>query len=282
MKKLVLAAAFIFAMNAQAQIKTPQASLKSDIEQTVGLTKVDVEYYRPAKKGRLVFGDLVPYGKVWRTGANQNTVVEFDTDIEIEGKTLAAGKYALYSIPKAESWDVIFYKTTDNWGLPKTWNENDVVLKTSVKPETLLNDVEYLTIAVNPKNNNEATLDISWEKTLVKVPFKLPTHKLAMESINSSINASSKASDYYAAGVYLFSVNQDLKKALEYVNKSITMQEGEVPFYMLRQKSLIQAANGDKKGAIETANQSLKASEKAGNEDYIKMNRTSILEWSKS
>ncbi|MBA5791624.1 DUF2911 domain-containing protein [Flavobacterium sp. xlx-214] len=282
MKKLVLAAAFIFAMNAQAQIKTPQASLKSDIEQTVGLTKVDVEYYRPAKKGRLVFGDLVPYGKVWRTGANQNTVVEFDTDIEIEGKTLAAGKYALYSIPKAESWDVIFYKTTDNWGLPKTWNESDVVLKTSVKPETLLNDVEYLTIAVNPKNNNEATLDISWEKTLVKVPFKLPTHKLAMESINSSINASSKASDYYAAGVYLFSVNQDLKKALEYVNKSITMQEGEVPFYMLRQKSLIQAANGDKKGAIETANQSLKASEKAGNEDYIKMNRNSILEWSKS
>lgn len=281
MKKLAVAIALVLAIQANAQIQTPQASLKAEIEQSVGLTNVDVQYFRPAKKGRLVFGDLVPYGKVWRTGANQNTTVEFNTDTEIGGKTLPAGKYALYTVPKAESWDVIFYKTTDNWGLPKAWNESDVVLKTSVRPETLTKDVEYFTIAVNPKNNDEGTLDVSWEKTIVHVPFKVPTHKLAMESINSNINANSKASDYYAAGVYLYSVNQDLKKSLEYINKAISMQEGEAPFYMLRQKSLVQAATGDKKGAIETANISLKASEKAGNDDYIKMNRNSILEWSK-
>lgn len=281
MKKLVVAVALVLAMQANAQIQTPQASLKAEIEQSVGLTNVDVEYFRPAKKGRLVFGDLVPYGKVWRTGANQNTTVEFNTDTEIDGKNLPAGKYALYTVPKAESWDVIFYKTTDNWGLPKTWNESDVVLKTSVRPETLTKDVEYFTIAVNPKNNDEGTLDVSWEKTIVHIPFKVPTHKLAMESINSNINANSKASDYYAAGVYLYSVNQDLKKSLEYINKAISMQDGEAPFYMLRQKSLVQAATGDKKGAIETANKSLKASEQAGNDDYIKMNRNSILEWSK-
>ncbi len=281
MKKLVVALALVLAMQANAQIQTPQASLKAEIEQSVGLTNVDVEYFRPAKKGRLVFGDLVPYGKVWRTGANQNTTVEFNTDAEIDGKNLPAGKYALYTVPKAESWDVIFYKTTDNWGLPKTWNESDVVLKTSVRPETLTKDVEYFTIAVNPKNNDEGTLDVSWEKTIVHIPFKVPTHKLAMESINSNINANSKASDYYAAGVYLYSVNQDLKKSLEYINKAINMQDGEAPFYMLRQKSLVQAATGDKKGAIETANKSLKASEQAGNDDYIKMNRNSILEWSK-
>jgi len=281
MKKLVVAVALVLAMQANAQIQTPQASLKAEIEQSVGLTNVDVEYFRPAKKGRLVFGDLVPYGKVWRTGANQNTTVEFNTDTEIDGKNLPAGKYALYTVPKAESWDVIFYKTTDNWGLPKAWNESDVVLKTSVRPETLTKDVEYFTIAVNPKNNDEGTLDVSWEKTIVHIPFKVPTHKLAMESINSNINANSKASDYYAAGVYLYSVNQDLKKSLEYINKAISMQDGEAPFYMLRQKSLVQAATGDKKGAIETANKSLKASEQAGNDDYIKMNRNSILEWSK-
>ena len=282
MKKLVLATAFIFAMNAQAQIKTPQASLKSDVEQMVGLTKVDVEYYRPAKKGRLVFGDLVPYGKVWRTGANQNTIIEIDTDIDVNGKNLVAGKYALYTIPKAENWEVIFYKTTDNWGLPKTWDESNVVFKTEVKPETLTKDVEYFTIAVTPESNDKGSIDLSWEKTIVHLPFKVPTHKIAMESINANINDNSKATDYYAAGVYLFNSKQDVKKALEYVNKSIKMHEGEVPFYMLRQKSLIQAANGDKKGAIETANQSLKASEKAGNDDYVKMNRNSILEWSKS
>lgn len=282
MKKLIIAAALIFAVQANAQIKTPQASLKAEIEQAVGLTTIDVEYFRPAKKGRLVFGDLVPYGKVWRTGANENTTVDIDTDIEINGQNLAVGKYALYTIPKAEMWDVIFYKTTDNWGLPKTWNESDVVLKTSVKPETLTKDVEYFTIDVTPKNNNEGTLNISWEKTIVHVPFNVPTHKIAMESINANINENAKASDYYAAGTYLFSVNQEMNKALEYVNKAIDMQEGEAPFYMLRQKSLIQAATGDKKGAVETAEKSLKAAEKAGNDDYIKMNRNSILEWSKS
>lgn len=282
MKKLVVAVAVALSINVNAQIKTPQASLKAEVDQMVGLTDIDVEYFRPAKKGRLVFGDLVPYGKVWRTGANQNTTVEIDTDIEIGGKNLKAGKYALFTIPKAESWDVIFYKTTDNWGLPKTWNEADVVLKTSVNPQTIAKDIEYLTIAVNPLNNNEGTLDIFWEKTLVSVPFKVPTHQLAMESINASLNETSKASDYYAAGVYLFNSKADVKKALEYVNKSIAMQNGEAPFYMLRQKSLIQAANGDKKGAIETAKKSLELSEQAKNDDYIKMNRNSILEWSKS
>src|SRR5690606_33635934 len=118
--------------------------------------------------------------------------------------------------------------------------------------------------------------------TLVSVPFKVPTHKIAMTSINTGLNEASKASDYYAAGVYLFTSKADTKKALDYVNRAITMQNGEAPFYMLRQKSLIQAANGDKKGAIETAKQSLSAAEKAGNDDYVKMNRNSILEWSKS
>lgn len=282
MRKLLIAATLFVATQVNAQIKTPQASLKTEIDQTVGLTNLSVDYFRPAKKGRLVFGDLVPYGKMWRTGANQNTVIEIDTDIEINGKNLAPGKYALYTLPKAESWEVIMYKTTDNWGLPQKWNDSDVVLRTSVKPETLNKDVEYFTIDVTPQNNEQGTIDISWEKTIVHVPFKVPTHKIAMESINTNLNDASKAADYYAAGVYLFTSNQDIKKALEFVNKSIVMQNNEAPFYMLRQKSLIQAANGDKKGAVETAKKSLEASEKAGNEDYVKMNRNSILEWSRS
>jgi len=282
MRKLLIAATLFVAAQVNAQIKTPQASLKSEIDQAVGLTNVSVDYFRPAKKGRLVFGDLVPYGKMWRTGANQNTVIEIDTDIEINGKNLPAGKYSLFTLPKAESWDVIIYKTTDNWGLPQKWNDSDVVMKTSVKPETLNKDVEYFTIDVTPRNNEQGTIDISWEKTIVHVPFKVPTHKIAMESINSNINENSKAADYYAAGVYLFTSNTDVKKALDFVNKSIAMQNGDAPFYMLRQKSLIQAANGDKKGAVETAKKSLEASEKAGNEDYVKMNRNSILEWSRS
>ena len=282
MKKIIIALALVFAFQMNAQVKTPQASPKGELEQTVGLTNVEVDYYRPAKKGRLVFGDLVPYGKVWRTGANENTIVKFDTEVEINGTTLPAGSYALYTLPKAEKWDVFFYKTTDNWGLPKTWDESNIALKTTVGPSTLTKDVEYFTLAVNPINFDEGTLDISWEKTIVHIPFKVPTHKTAMASIESSLNENAKASDYYAAGTYLFSVNQDLKKSLQYVNKAIEMQKGEAPFYMLRQKSLIQAALGDKKGAVETAKKSLSEAEKAGNDDYIKMNRNSILEWSRT
>ncbi|HLW63480.1 MAG TPA: DUF2911 domain-containing protein [Flavobacterium sp.] len=282
MRKLMIAAALVFALQSSAQVQTPQASPKSEIDQVVGLTTVEVEYYRPAKKGRLVFGDLVPYGKVWRTGANNNTTVDFSTSVEINGQTLPAGEYALFTTPKAQNWEVIFYKTTDNWGLPKNWSDDNIALKTTVNPETLANDVEFFTISVNPMNLNEGALELSWEKTMVRIPFKTPTHQIAMKSIETSLNAKAKASDYYAAGVYLFSSNEDLKKSLEYVNKAIDMQEGEAPFYMLRQKSLIQAANGDKQGAIETAKKSLSASEKAGNADYVKMNRNSILEWSKS
>lgn len=282
MKKLLIAAAFVAAIHTSAQVKTPQASLKSQVEQAVGLTNIEVEYFRPAKKGRLVFGDLVPYGKLWRTGANQNTTITFDTDIEINGTKVAAGKYALFTIPKAENWDVILYKTTDNWGLPKEWNDADIAFKTVVKPQQINKEVEYFTIVVTPENNNQGTIDISWERTMISLPFNVPTHQIAMESIKNNLNANAKASDYYAAGGYLYTSGEDPKKALEYVNRAIEMQSGEAPFYMLRQKALIQAANGDKKGAIITAKQSLSAAEKAGNDDYVKMNRTSILEWSKS
>lgn len=281
MKKLVIALGLALTMQVNAQVQTPQASPKSEVDQMVGLTKVEVDYYRPAKKGRLVFGDLVPYGKVWRTGANNNTTVSFDTSVLINGSELEAGTYALYTTPKAQNWEITFYKNTDNWGVPREWNESDVALKTTVSPEVLSYEVEYFTIAVTPVSHLEGSLDLSWEKTMVRIPFKTPTHEMTMKSIETSLNDAAKPSDYYAAGTYLFSTNNDLSKALEYVSKAIDMQK-EAPFYMLRQKSLIQAAMGDKKGAIETAKKSLAASEKAGNEDYIKMNRNSILEWSKS
>src|SRR5690606_13952852 len=145
-----------------------------------------------------------------------------------------------------------------------TLSLHDALPISTVNPETLAKDVEFFTISVNPMNLNEGALELSWEKTMVRIPFKTPTHEIAMKSIETSLNENAKASDYYAAGTYLYSVNQDLKKSLEYVSKSIEMQNGEAPFYMLRQKSLIQAALGDKQGAIETAKQSLSAAEKAG------------------
>lgn len=270
---------FLVCLPTFAQVKTPQASPKASVTQTVGLTEVAIDYSRPSAKGRTIFGDLVTFGKLWRTGANQNSMVTFSDDVVIDGKTLKKGKYAIFTTPKADSWEVFFYTDTQNWGNPENWDESKVALKTSVKPETLNRNVETFTIAINNLDNNFAHLEISWEKTIVAVKFEVPTNKTAMASIEKALNGPSKE-DYYAAGTYFFQSNGDMKKALEYVNKALDMST-EKPFWQLRQKSLIQAKLGDKKGAIETAKASLAAAEAAKNNDYVKMNKESIAEWSK-
>ena len=262
-----------------SQVKAPQPSPKAMITQTVGLTEVTLDYSRPSTKGRTVFGDLVPFGKLWRTGANANSIITFSDDVMIDGKTLPKGKYAIFTTPKADNWDVIFYKDTDNWGTPENFDEAKVALKTTAKPQMLANKIETFTIAMNHLDNNFAHLEISWEKTLIAVKVEVPTDKIAMASINKAFNGPS-AGDYYSAGTYYFQSNGDMKKALEYVDKALGMAT-EKPFWQLRQKSLIQAKLGDKKGAIETAKLSLAAAEAANNNDYVKMNKDSIAEWSK-
>ena len=262
-----------------AQVKAPQPSPKAVIAQTVGLTDVTIDYSRPSAKGRTIFGDLVPFGKLWRTGANANSIITFSDDVMIDGKTLAKGKYAIYTTPKADNWDVIFYKDTDNWGTPESFDEAKVALKTTAKPQMLNNRLETFTIAMNNLDNNFGHLEISWEKTLVAVKIEVPTNKTTMASIDKALNGPT-AADYYAAGTYYFQSNGDMNKALEYVDRALNMNE-QKPFWQLRQKSLIQAKLGDKKGAIETAKLSLAAAEAAKNNDYVKMNKDSIAEWSK-
>jgi len=280
MKKIIIALAVLIAnFTIEAQVKTPASSPHATITQVVGLTDVEVDYSRPSLKGRTVYGDLVPFGKVWRTGANNNTTVSFSEDIVIDGKTLKKGKYALYTIPKIDSWDVIFYNETTNWGTPEEWSDAKVALKTSAKPFQLNRVVESFTIGINSLDNNSGVLEIMWEKTLVPVKFEVPTAKTALASIDRTLSGPS-SNDYFSAGTYLYQSNGDLNKALTYVNKAIELNK-EKPFWMTRQKSLIQAKLGDKKGAVETAKQSLAAAQAAKNQDYVKMNNESISEWSK-
>ncbi|MBB1194763.1 dihydrolipoamide dehydrogenase [Flavobacterium sp. SOK18b] len=281
MKKMIIALAlFVAGLSAEAQLKTPQSSPKTTINQVVGLTDVEITYSRPSAKGRVVFGNLIPFGKVWRTGANENTIVSFSDDVVIDGKTLKKGKYSLYTIPKIESWDVIFYKTTDNWGNPEEWKEENVVLKTSVKPETLNKSVETFTIGVSGLDNNYAFLEMYWENSYAAVKFEVPTQQKTTANIEKVL-AGPSAGDYFSAAQFLFQSNGDANKALAHVNKALDMSK-EKPFWYNRLKSLIQAKLGDKKGAVETAKASLAAAEIAKNQDYVKMNKDSIAEWSKS
>lgn len=262
-----------------AQVKTPAPSPKATVDQVVGLTDVEIVYSRPSMKGRTVFGDLVPFGKTWRTGANANTTISFSEDVVIDGKTLKKGKYALYTVPKAESWDIIFYSTTDNWGTPEEWKDSDVALRATARTEMLNRAVESFTIAINNLDNNSGNLELSWEKTLVSIKFEVPTAKTAIASIEKALGGPT-AGDYFSAAQYYYQSNGDSNKAMEYVNKAIELNKDK-PFYYYRQKSLIQARLGDKKGAIETAKISLAKSQEAKNMDYVKMNQDSITEWSR-
>ncbi|AWM14858.1 DUF2911 domain-containing protein [Flavobacterium sp. NRK F10] len=281
-KFIVVAFLTLTAALSNAQVKTPQASPFAKVDQTVGLTEIEVEYCRPSAKGRIVYGELVPYGKNWRTGANANTTISFSDNVVINGKELKKGKYALYTTPRADSWDVIFYTDTSNWGLPQEWDEKKVALRTSVKPVTIGKPVESFTISINNLTNDSGTLDLAWERTSISIPFSVPTNEIAMSSIENVL-AGPSMDDYYSAALYYYQSNGDMKKALLWINNAISMTPtGEdVPFWYLRLKALIQAKTGDKTGAIETAKYSLDGATKAGNNDYIKMNKDSISEWSK-
>jgi hypothetical protein len=283
MKKIIFVLATLIASYViNAQVKTPAPSPKSTVSQVVGLTDVTIEYSRPSAKGRTIFGDLVPFGKLWRTGANQNSMITFSEDVVINGSTLKKGKYAIFTTPKADMWEIIFYTDTDNWGTPENWNVNNVAVTTNVDPIALNHNVETFTLGIGNLTNDSATLDISWEKTMASVKFTVPTQKTAMASIEKTL-AGPTAGDYFSSAQYFYNSNGDMNKALEYVNKATSMVKAgdEVPFWQLRQKSLIQAKLGDKTGAIATAKLSLAAAEKAKNADYVKMNNDSIKEWSK-
>jgi DUF2911 family protein len=280
MRNIILALTVLLASyTIEAQVKTPQPSPKATVEQMVGLTTVNLDYSRPSMKGRTIFGDLVPFGKLWRTGANQNSMVTFSDDVIIDGKTLKKGKYALFTTPKADSWEIVFYSDTDNWGTPENWSDAKVALKTTARAETLNRNVESFTIGVNGLDNNYGVLELSWEKTLVPVKFEVPTQKAAMASIEKALSGPT-AGDYFSSAQYFYQSNGDLNKALEYVNKALELNKDK-PFWYNRQKSLIQAKLGDKKGAIESAKASLAAATAAKNNDYVKMNNESIAEWSK-
>ncbi|MCH2035206.1 MAG: DUF2911 domain-containing protein [Tenacibaculum sp.] len=279
MKKLFLGL-FVasLTLSGNAQIKTPQPSPLSKIEQKVGLTDVTVEYSRPGVKGRKVFGDLVPFGKLWRTGANKNTIVTFSQDVTIDGKSLKKGSYAIFTKPGATSWEVMFYNDTNNWGTPRKWDDKKVALTTTAKVEKMPMSIESFTITIDDLTNSSAVLGILWENTYAGIKFNVPTDK-AVESSIASVMAGPGPNDYYAAASYYMDEGKDIKKAMMWIDKAVELTSDQPRFWYLRKQSLIHAKAGDKKGAIKAAKASLMHAEKANNADYVKMNKDSLKEW---
>ncbi|HSI70673.1 MAG TPA: DUF2911 domain-containing protein [Gillisia sp.] len=279
MKKIVLLfIAGLVSIGASAQIQAPQPSPFTKVEQKVGLTDVTLEYSRPGMRDREIFGNLVPFGEIWRTGANANTKITFSDDVEIGSQKLAKGTYGLYTRPNKDSWEVMFYTESDNWGVPQSWEENKVALKATAEVTELPFPMETFTIFFDDLKHDSAVLNIVWANTVASLPIQFPTDTKTMASIEKVMNGPT-ANDYFAAGSYYHDAQKDNKKALEWVNKAIEMQGENTAFWMLRKKSLIQADLGMKKEAIATAKQSMELAKKANNADYVKMNEDSIKEW---
>ncbi len=278
MKKILLSLFVIaFSVSTTAQIETPQPSPFSKVTQKVGLTEVTLEYSRPGMRGRTIFGDLVPYEKTWRTGANANTKITFSTDVTLDGKPLKKGTYAIYTIPNKKTWDVIFYADASNWGTPQKWNDSKVAaqIRTTVFPMPM--KIETFTMTFDDLTNDSAVIGILWENTYIGVKFETPTDAMVSKMISKTMNGPS-AADMYASAVYYLQAGKDIKQAQTWIDKAVKMTSEAPKFWYLRQQSLIHAKAGNKKAAIAAAKASLKYSEKAGNAGYVKMNKAFLAE----
>lgn len=258
------------------QIKTPAASPACKMTQTVGLTDITIEYSRPGVKGRTIFGDLVPYDKIWRFGANQATKMTFSTDVNIGGQDIEKGTYAVLATPSKSSWSIMFYpfEASGFGGYVEKTPAATAVARTVSMNES----VESFMITVDNLRDNSADLLILWDKTMAMLPITVNARDMVQANIDKVMAGPSAGDFYNAAGFYL-NEGKNLDKALEWMNKSIEM--GNDRFWTQRRKSEILAGLGKYKEAIAAANVSLKMATEAGNNDYVKINNNNIAKWTK-
>lgn len=275
-----LSMALAFAMPLSAQIQTPAASPTVELKTKVGLTDVTLLYSRPSIKGRTVFSStdknaLVPFGAMWRTGANSATKISFGDDVTIGGTAVKKGDYAIFSTPGASEWKVMFfnYETTNAGG----YGDKTAVATWTLKPQKVAEKVETFTIDINDQTMDKASINIIWENTKVSMPLSVDVDAKVKANIDRVL-AGASANDYYTAGSYYHDTKKDLNKALEWVQKANALSP---QFWTLRKESLILADLGRKKEAIDVAMKSLAAAKKENNQDYVRMNEASIAEWKK-
>lgn len=269
----------VFTANIHSQVETPQLSPVCEFKQTVGLTEITFSYSRPSKRDRIVFGNVVPYDKMWRFGANKNSTITISEEIYFGQDTLPKGTYAMFVMPGKESWELNFYNDFSNWGTPEKWDDTKVVLKLKTPVIVLDTPIETMEISIENIGTASATLGISWDQVQVVYPFNLKTQKQVVENIEK-VMAGPSASDYYRSAKYYLNEGLNPEQALDWINKAVALR-GESAYWMTRVQAELFAKNGNYSQAIQAAKLSITAATKAGNENYVKMNEDSIKQWSK-
>lgn len=277
MKKLLFSMLFVATATitwAQEPLKLPAMSPTAKLTQEFSTSNIEITYSRPSMRGRKIFGDLVPYGKVWRTGANSATKIKLGEDLVIGGTPVKAGEYSLYTIPGKDEWEVIINKTTGAWGTDGYDKASDVA-RFKVKPTALDKNYQTFTIELASITFNSCKLELMWEKTKIVIPVKAENEQRINASIDKAINQ--PAIPYYQAAAYYYETDQNLDKAGTYVDKAL--EQNPKAFYMWHMKAKIEKKRGNKKEAIAAANKSIEAAKGTSYEaEYANMNQKLISE----
>jgi len=266
---LLLAIGFV----ANGQIQTPQPSATASVTTVVGLTDVKIDYSRPSAKGRKIFGEgtaLLPYGAIWRTGANNGTKISFSDDVKVEGIAVPKGEYLIFSWPGASEWTISLYKDIALGGSTGDYNKAQEAANFKVKSEKLTEKIETLTINIGDiaADSKTAKVQIAWESTSVKFTISVDYDAKVMKSIEAATKVN--PNNYFNAAVYYLENGKDLKQALEWVN--MASASNPTAFWIMYQKARIQKGLGDKTGALATSKASWEAAKTANNRDYQMMN----------
>lgn len=269
----------LFAQAPAPKLAFPDASPAATVKQRVGLTDIEVNYNRPGVKGRKIFGGLVPYGEVWRTGANTATKITFSTNVKLNGTAIPAGTYELFTIPGQTEWTVIVHKNMSQWGAYAYDAKNDVARITAKPAASMMNAVESFSIGFSDLHNDSATLNLTWEKT--RVPLKLEVDVVGqlvpqIEAAMANPEVAKKIA--FPSAMFYYENNLDLKKAAAWMDAAIAARPDA--YFIIYRKGLILAKAGDKAGALAAAHQSLEMARKdktpALRDEYVRLNEALI------
>jgi len=251
-------------MNAQ-QLKVPAPSPLQTVKQAFALSDVSIEYSRPSAKGRVIFGDVVPFGKIWRTGANGATKITFGEDVKVEGNAISAGTYALYTIPNKDSWEIIFYKDLALGGDVANYKKENDVAHFTVKSKALNDKVESFTINFADITASTVNIELNWEKTRVAINVVSEIDSKIMKNIETNVVNDNRP--YFQAASYYYESDKDLVKASEWIDKAIA--NNPKAFWMVMLKAKIQVKQKDQKGAVASAEKVITLATEAKNDDYV-------------
>jgi hypothetical protein len=255
--------------NSYAQtLKIPQLSSTQTITQDLGLGKITLTYSRPSVRGRKIFGAMEPYGVVWRTGANEATIIKFTDDVTIEGHKVPAGEYGLFSIPDKNEWTVILNKTAHQWGA-YTYKQADDILRFKVKTRTLTESMETLSMQFNNVDQTKCELELKWENIAFSFHISTDVDTKVMANIDDVMNTDKRP--YFEAALYYYENGKDLKKALEWISTA-EKAEPKSPFYKVW-KARIQLKMGDKAAAVATAKEGVQLAKDQNDKEYERLNQ---------